>query len=489
MRIGIAGINHETHTFLPQKTPLEQFVAQRGLDVISTHRGCNNSMGGFIDVCEEMGVELVPIVYASGGVSGLVVDEVYTQFAGEMCEGFGKVAKDLDGILLALHGAMVTESIQAPETRIVQDLRQVVGQEMPIMVALDLHGNLNRQLDEASTALFGYHCSPHTDAGQTGRRAARAMIDFLQGKTRPRTAFAKPGLVIPSVFSATTLSPAKDIIDRIRYWEKQPGVIDVSFFFGFAWSDVEQLGASAVAVTDNSQELAERIVKDLSDYAWSLRRELTTGDNIYSVRDGVALAIEKSRTARKPIVILDHSDRLNDTTFVLRELLEQGAVGAAHPLLYDPQAAQECLNAGQGNTVDIMVGSKSSDVAGGPVRIVGKVLWEGEKSYFGTGPMTIGRKISHGLTALVQVNDLWLQIVSKMESLIDTDPIIQFGYQAEDFRIIVTKSKTHFRAVYEEVGEEIIIVDAPAYSPVDLSAFTYRNVPAGVYPLTKKDEK
>ncbi len=121
---------------------------------------------------------------------------------------------------------------------------------------------------------------------------------------------------------------------------------------------------------------------------------------------------------------------------------------------------------------------------GGPVEITGKILFVGKKQYIGTGPMRIGSAINHGLVAVLDVNDIWLQITEKSSSLIDADPIIQFGYELNDFDIIVTKSKTHFRAVYEEAGEEIIIVDAPAYSPVDLSAFDYKNIKTKLYPLT-----
>ncbi len=488
MRIGIAGITHETHTFLPDKTGVAGFESEtiRGKAILETYRDTNTCIGGFIEVCEARGAELAPVVFSSGGVSGTVADAVYEKYVGEMREGFSCLADTLDGILLWLHGAMVTESRQDTETHIVKDIRTAVGYDIPIMVALDLHGNIDPALLTKATAICGYRSSPHVDMAETGRRTASALLDMLGGKTRPVCAIAKPGLVVPSLFSATTVPPAKDIIARAMEWQGKPRVIDVSFFFGFAWSDVHQLGVSAVAVTDNAPELARVIVDDLAAYAWSRRAELTGGPNVHSVADGVALAIERAKNATKPIVILDHSDRLNDTTFVLHELLRQNAQGAAHPLLYDPGAVQACIAAGVGNEVTVMAGGKSSRIAGGPVRLAGRVEWVGEKSFVATGPMRRGLVTSYGPVAIVQVGGTWVQLVSEHESLIDEDPIIQFGRKIEDFRIIVSKSKTHFRAVYEQIAEEIIVVDAPAYSPVDLSVFDYRNVPRGVYPVTKK---
>ena len=204
------------------------------------------------------------------------------------------------------------------------------------------------------------------------------------------------------------------------------------------------------------------------------------------MRDGVSLAIEKARTASKPMVILDHADRTNDTTFVLRELMAQGAKNVAVPVFYDPGAAEACIEAGVGGTVRMKVGASTGWRDGGPVEVEGRVLWAGEGRYVGTGPMRVNREIDHGPTAIIDADGIWLQFTTHKASLIDEDPIVQFGYRTRDFDIIVTKSKTHFRAVFEEAGEEIIIVDAPGQCPADTSVFDYKNVPDGLYPITKR---
>jgi microcystin degradation protein MlrC len=184
---------------------------------------------------------------------------------------------------------------------------------------------------------------------------------------------------------------------------------------------------------------------------------------------------------------LDHADRSNDTTFVLRELLRQGAEKTAFPMIYDPDSAQKCVEAGVGAMVELDVGATTGWRDGGKLKVKGKVLWAGEGRYKGTGPMRVNQDIQLGPTGILQVGGVWLQLISRQSSLIDDDPIKQFGYRPQDFRVIVSKSKTHFRAVYEAIGEEIIIVDAPGQCPADLSVFQYRNVPPGVYPVTLRD--
>jgi len=489
VKIGIAGLKHETVTFWPGVTDLKDFErdALHGMKVIEKRRGTNTLVGGFIEVCEKEGVELFPVCDADGGATATVADSVYDFYVGEMKREFAKVATELDGILLALHGAMVTQSLQDTETHIVREVRRGVGYDIPIMVALDLHGNLDPAILKEATAVCGYRSSPHVDAGETGHRAARAMLATLKGEIKPTTAIAKPGLVVPSVFSATTVPPAKDMISRLHEWQRRPGVVDVSVFFGFAWSDVHQVGMSTVAVTNNDLKLAQEIADDLSRLAWNNRERLTgRGGNLYSVKDGVALAIKKAKTASKPIVILDHADRTSDTTFVLQDLLAQDAQNAAHPLLADPEGVRVCSEAGVGKTVELEVGGRTGWRDGGPVKVNGKVLWVGEGKYIGTGPMRKGLEVNHGPTAIIKVDGIWLQLTTYKHSLIDEDPMTQFGYKTSDFDIIVTKSKTHFRAVYEKIAEEIIIVDAPGQCPADLSVFQFKNVPPGVYPITKK---
>jgi len=487
MKIGLAGFGHETITFWPGVTDLAAFerVAYHGQDVTDKNRGVNSCIGGFIDVLEPQGIEIIPICDAMGGATATVADEVYDFYVGKMSKAFAAVADELDGILLAMHGAMVTESRQDPETDAVREIRQAVGSDIPIMVTFDLHGNKDASILKEATAVFGYHSSPHVDMGETGRRAAQAMVGMLKGDITPVAVLKKPGIVVPSVYSATTVNPAKEIIDGVRKWEKHVRVVDVTALFGFAWSDVRQLGMSMIAVTDNDPDLGRQVVDDLSGLAQKKKKALTGREkfSLFRVKEGISRAIELAKTADKPIVILDHADRTSDTTFVIRELIEQGAKKAAHPLFHDPGAAKVCIETGIGGSVDMEVGAGSCWRDGGPIRVIGKVLWADECKYIGTGPMSKGHEIDLGPTAIIEMDGIWLQFTTYEASLIDKDPFIQCGYKPQDFDIIVTKSKTHFRAVYEKLAAEIIIVDAPGQCPADLSQFEYRNVPPGIYPI------
>lgn len=488
-RIGMAAFGHETVTFWPGVTPKEEFdrIVLFGEEVLEQRRGTNTVMGGFIGICEEEGMDPVPFFDVEAEASAVVSDDAFEAYAGRMIRGFRSIGSDLAGILLYLHGAMVTESYLSPETELVRRIRDSVSDTLPIVCAFDLHGNLDPELPGLCTALVSYRKSPHTDMMETGRRAARILVDFCIGKTRPVCSVRKPGLVIPSVFSATTAPPGKDLYDEVLRLATTPGILDVSFLSGFAWSDTPQAGAAAVAVADGNKALAEETAEKLVRFAWERRKQFTgrEGNMLFSVQEGVDRALRIGR-ARRPVLLLDHADRTNDTTFVLEELLARGAENAAVPLFRDPEAVRVCIEAGPGAEVELSVGGSTGWRDNGPVRVSGRVEWTGSGSYRGTGPMTAGKVIDIGPAAVVQCGGIWLQLVSYNFVLMDTDPFVQFGRRAEEFDIIVSKSKTHFRQVYGPIAEEIIIIDAPGQCPADLSVFDYTRVPPGVYPVTSR---
>lgn len=500
MKIGLAGISHETHTFLPQRTGNEPFEADAisGETLIEQFRGTNTVMGGFLAECDSAAepIEYVPAVHTRGGVSGTVEEAVFDRYVGQIRSAFE--GEDLDGVLLFLHGAMVTTERHDPETDIVNAVHDEVGEDVPVAVGLDLHANVSEEFVRETTAACGYLSSPHVDQAETGRRAARLLLDTLDGRVSPTASIAKPGLVVPSVFSATSVRPAKDIISRaitwrtnpelhdVARWEKRDAILDVSVFFGFAWADVPQLGFGVVVTTDDDPDLAQAVATEVADLAWDNRKALTDPASLYSVEAGVERALGVGASSDSPVLLVDHADRLAETTFVLRELQEQNASNVAIPLLHDPEAVATCEEAGEGSTVQLQVGSKSSPRGGGPVELTGQVEFLGERTYTAPGPLNAGEAVSHGQTAIIRADGLWVQLTSRMDGagLTNIAPIEEYGYDASDFDVIVSKSKTHFRAVFEDWAAEIVIVDAPEYSPADLSSFTYENVPDGVYPIT-----
>lgn len=486
MRLALAGFAHETVTFLPTETTLEEFnlTAQRGSDIIDTYRGSKAVAGGFIAACEDEGVEMTGLVYAECAPSGPVSEAAFQAYLQAIRGGLEDTATRPDGLLLHLHGAMATRLRQDPETAFLQSLRDAVGPDFPIGLALDLHGNLSPTLLSLADVVCGYHHSPHIDMDQTGARAARLLIAKLRGEARPVMAMRKPGIVLPSIFTATSLSPLDQIMAAAREWEGRDGVLDVSVFTGFAYADVNCIGCSVVAVADGNELLANRVADDLARRIADRKHELYDRDLLLPVPAAVDAAVAHAAHAEKPVVILEHADRMNDSTHVLNECVKRGLKKVAVPYLWDPAAVRSAVDAGVGTHVATAVGGRSSAQAGDPVLLQGPVRFAGRKRYIGTGPMRKGVPVDLGDAAVIDSNGITVILTSNQLSAIDADPFVQFGLDPNDFDIIVLRSKTHFRAVYEELANRIIIAETPDWGPADLGTLPYRNVPPGVFPIT-----
>jgi len=485
MRIAIGGVALESVSFLSLLTTLEelQAVEAAGPALLERFRGTNTLCGGFIGVCEAAGAEILPIVFADGGAAGPASDEAFLHYADRLCAALQQ-AGPLDGVLLALHGAMTTPTRLDPDREIVERVRAVVGRKVPVVVALDYHANIDEHLIKLADAVFGYHYSPHTDIGETGARAARCLMRMLRDGLRPAMAFGKPGVMVPSIFSATGLAPLSEIVAAsVAMAEEAPGYLDVSVFAGFSYADVPNCGFSVLAVSDDAAR-ARQAVAALTRRIRQERRALMHEEMVMGLEEGVTRALALAESATRPIVLLEHADRCNDSTYLLRALLERGAKGAAVPYIWDPRAAAAAARAGVGATVTLDVGGHSSARAGGSVRVTGRVLFAGEKEYRTTGPYMHGRLVQLGLAAVLEVDGLMLSLVSRPALTVDEDLFIQFGLRTLDYRIIVLRSKTHFRAVYEKLAEAIIIVDTPDWGPADLTTLPYRQVDTGaVFPF------
>ncbi len=478
IRIAVARFSHETCTFCPQPTTIEdwKYFGEATKQFLNLDRGY---IGGFKTMCEEFGgVELVPLTSprgARGGSSGSWnTKEVFDKYTNMFCEEL-KRAENFDGIFLSLHGAMAVTGIPKPEAEIVRRIRKVVG-DIPIMVTLDLHGNEDHELSDAADAVFIVKRYPHYDTTLQGERCARVMINTIRGRYIPKMATRKPGVITPSVFQGTGVSPAMDIMERARRWECRIKDVYVSVAFGFAYADVPDVGAAVMVVTNNNQELADEIADDMSDYIWRVRKEFA-GKKLPKTKDGVALAIKSVKDGKAPVVIADHSDRTGGSSQILEELIKQDAKNFCIATLRDEKAIQKIVvNKKVGDNINIDVGGYSDKFSGNPVSIKGKITFIGE--------------YRHDATVVIKFGDNNVVILTEhLMQITDTNIFKPLGIDLESIDIIVLKSRVHFRRGYHETGfaGAIIEVDAPGWGPADLTSLDYKNIPKDIYPVYKKE--
>jgi microcystin degradation protein MlrC len=344
------------------------------------------------------------------------------------------------------------------------------------MITLDLHGNLDHELSDAADAVFIIKRYPHYDTFLQGERAARVMIKTVRGYYKPCMATRKPGVITPSVYQGTGVSPAMDIMERARRWEcRHPGIY-ASVAFGFAYADVPDVGATVMVVTDNDQELADRIADDISGYIWRMREEFA-GKKLPKTKEGVALAIQASEAGKPLVVIADHSDRTGGSTHILEELINQGAKNFCIATLRDEKAIEKIKKTvKEGEKITIDVGGYTDKFAGNPVRIEGTVEFLGDYGKRGTVAVLIFGKNNR------------LILTPQLTQVTTPDYLDPLGIDMEDVDIIVLKSRVHFRRGFYESGlaGAIFEVDAPGWGPADLSTLPYKNIPKDIYPVYKK---
>lgn len=489
MRIAIAEFSHETCTFCPDPTTIERLdpYALRGQAVAERLRGLPTYMNGFMQAIDEAGGELVPLLYVSmapGPYTSWLEPDCFEKYVGEIVADLQQ-AGEIDGVLLALHGAMAVEGILKPEAEIVRRVRQVVG-DTPIMVTLDLHANEDAEIIEAADAVFIIKTYPHVDTQETGYAAAQCLIDTINGQFTPCQAMAKPGVISASIYQATDYPPMRLLLDRCAEWEAKEKVRWVAVAPGFAYADVPDVGMSIIAVTDGDQVLADKIAEDISDLAWSLRAEFC--QPLPNPQEAVAEAIELNSQGLRPVILADGADRTGDSTHVLQQLLAQKATNFAIPGIADPDVAKHLAATAQvGDTVTVRIGGWASEFSGDPVELTGQIEFMGRPQFALVGPMGKGRRVQDGLVVRLNLgNNNHVVISERMRGANDSAGLTSVGIDVDSLDIIALKDRVHHRAFWDSVAKADIKVDAPGIGAADLSTLHYDNIPDDIYPIGRK---
>lgn len=478
--IAVAGISHESCSFNPAKTGLADFGWPVKIDREAWLRETAGSTipAGFIEGARQFGLDLRPGVLVGATPKGPVTDEAFETMTAEMIQQIRAIEK-LDGVLLALHGAMVVESHPHGDAELVRRVRQAVGPRVPIVVTHDFHANIPPELIELATALVTFKENPHIDTRERGIQAARIMAETVRGRVKPVQAMVKPPMIYNIVYQHTKRPPLLPIVEESRLLERNPKVLAASVAGGYQYADVPQVGPSVVVVTDGDPDLARREAQRLSDMLWATREQLNLN------LPDAAGAVKRAIAAEKfPVAVIDMGDNIGggsagDSTFLLEELLRQKAQGWVVTLA-DRAAVEHAKRAGIGQPFDLEVGGKTDSYHGKPVRVRGVVkslhlgrYVETEVRHGG------GRYWDLGHAAVIAVEsgtpDLenLLLLTTLRSSPNSLHQLISVGIYPERQRILTVKGAIAPRAAYEPVAAEFIEADTPGLTAVNPTRFTY----------------
>jgi microcystin degradation protein MlrC len=365
-RIAVGGFLHETNTFAPTKASYADFVhgggwpaMVQGADLLKVMRNINVGLAGFVGEGQMHAWELVPTIFAAASPCAHVTGDAYERIAGVLVEGIRR-ARPLDAVYLDLHGAMVCEHFDDGEGEILRRVRQVIGNDLPLVVSLDLHANVTPEMVQHADALVAYRTYPHVDMADTGRDAARHLARLLTDGKRFAKAFRQLPFLIPINWQCTNDHPAKGIYEKLAGLESET-VPTLSFCPGFPAADFLHCGPSVFAYGKTPAD-AQAAVDHLA--ALIEGHESDFDGRIYGADEGVRLAIEISKNASRPVVIADTQDNPgaggdSDTTGMLRALVRNKAPRSAIGAIYDPVSARAAHAAGVGASVTLALGGKS----------------------------------------------------------------------------------------------------------------------------------
>jgi microcystin degradation protein MlrC len=483
-RIAIAGFMHESNTFNPRVTDRAAFVAQSlvfGPALLDEWRDAHHEVGGFIEAATES-FEPLPLAMAWATPSGPVADAVLEEVTGRLIADLQR--QQPDGLLLALHGAMVAESYPDADGEVLCRLRRALGPDFPIVVTLDLHGNVSQRQVDQCQAIVAYRTYPHIDQRECGRRAAGLLLRMLRQEVRPCQMLAKPPLIVNILAQETSRQPIKALYEEASALEQRPGILAVNLLPGFAYADVPQMGPSIIIVADSAPGLARHEAARLAASLWKVREHLAA-----KPQDAPTAVAQALKAERLPVVLVDCGDNVGggsagDGTVLLVEMLRQGATEAV-VCLYAPDEVGACVAACVGQEVHLLVGGKVDRLHGDPVAVTGRVRLLHDGSYVEPLPRHGGRRLNHmGRTALVELpGHNQLVLTSQRHPPFSLGQLTCLGIQPERMRLLVVKAAIAYKAAYAPIAGTIIEVDTPGLTAVNPERFTYRHIRRPMFPL------
>ncbi len=485
MKIALIHIAQETNDFNPMLTDLGSFQAfgiLEGQAMLDELRGVGE-VGGYLDVVEKSGldIETVPIIRGFTVAGGRISREAFDFFHRKIREGLGKAGR-LDGLMLQLHGACAAEGIDDVEGEQAALCREILGRDIPIVLALDHHANITQKLIDSCDAIAGHRTQPH-DLFDTGQVGARVLSRILRDRARPTMAWRKIPMISHQEQFLTSKPPMKTWFDRARAMERDARVIQCSNYPMQPWLDVAEGGWSTIVVTDNDRQLAEKLCDELADLAWSMRQQ-------FQVKEAVPVdtAVRLADKAEKGIVVLsDTGDTVfggaaGDSNILLEAILRLQPNGRALVPLISPKAAARLADAGVGAEVTLPLGGdvatdfiKPLEVSG-TVRFVGKGQVEVE-GYHHQSHVDMGtRVVFEAGPATILITQL-RGVAGNMPAVYDAS-----GVDVSAHKMAVVKTASNFQ-YFSPISSQVIRVDSPGPGQSDLLTLPWKRLPRPIYPL------
>ena len=494
-RIAILGFAIESNRFAPVSTRAD-FVSRAYLrdaalllDARSPAPVMTPEIPAFVRTMDALRAWTpVPILFANAESGGPVEHAFFADTLREF-ERRLRAALPLDAVYICEHGAAITTEEDDPDGVVFTLVRGIVGPDVPIVATVDLHANVSDRMVDAVDALVSYRRNPHTDMAKRGAEAARIAIELLDGMRTSVAHVRMPVCAPPTqLLTAPGTGPYAEMIRRAEALD-DPRIVNVSIAGGFAFADTPKNGLTVLVTTRGDAPLAARIAHELASYAWQERAAFTP--RLTPLNDAVNLAKATGDDAsRAPVLLADVADNpggggRGNTPFILKALHEQDVHGAILGVVTDPELVSDAYLAGTGQMFHARFNRAETTVHSEPFDVPARVLRLHTGKGVGRRGQLAGCSFDLGPSVALQVGGVTVIVISKRHQCHEPMFFEMFGIDISSARVVVLKSRGHFRAAFDEffADEQIVSVDAPGLTSPILARFDFKKLPRPVVPL------
>lgn len=418
--------------------------------------------------------ELVPTIYAHALPGGAVVKEDFLRLVGELTDRIP--TEGIDGIWLYLHGAMYVEEIGSGDTWLLQAIRDKVGYDIPISVAMDFHADNTDEIVRLVNCVTAFRTAPHTDHKETQIRAAANLLHCIEHHLLPQPQLARANVVICGDAVQTALEPLKGIMEQAEEIEKTvPGMLSVQVFNGQPWIDEPYMGPSMVVTHETDRETAAYYAKLLADRFYAVRHDFQFLIEAVEPGEAVKRAVEAKE---HPVFISDSGDNTTagaagDNAYMINRIRESGVKNVLIAGIADAPACKQCYQAKLGDVLTLQVGG-TLDQKSETATITGTLIHCGDiLSYTGGNA---------GSSATLQCEDMTVVITQNRAAMCRPDIFRSIDLDYERFDIVVVKLGYLFPELAERTKRSILAF-TPGSSTERLQDMHMKKIRRPMFPL------
>ena len=480
-RILVAGCKQEVSTFNPAPSHFEDFHALRGPALFEHHRGAGTETGGALSVFDAQGdVEVVPTFGATANTSGGVLTaEGFEKLSRRFLDSLSEAGR-ADAAYFTMHGAMQAENEDDPEGYLLQEARRILGDDIPLVTSLDLHGILTDRMLRHSDAVVIYHTYPHVDFFDTGARAASLLLKIVAGAVRPVTARVKVPALVRGDEMITETGSIGECIRLAQEIERSESGLSAGVMWGNPFTDVPELRTNSVVVMDGDEAAASEHAIELANRFWRLHEKMQVP--LATLEESVRIA---AGVTSGTVVMMDAADATSsgasgDSNAIVRELIRQGYRGQALAPVVDPAAVRMAFEAGVGATIRTTVGGALDPARYQPVELEARVRLLSDGKFRSE---SFGWHWDSGDTAVLQSDNYTLVVGSRPVSLFDRSWFHANGQDPRRFDLVVVKSPHCEPHMFADWCAKLINVDAPGSTSANLPSLGHTKCARPIFPL------